>query len=36
MKKLQRDSKKQKVSYQQVHSWTLRFEQMGEASLEDR
>lgn len=27
---------KYKVSYQQVRSWTLRFEQMGEAGLEDR
>ena len=24
------------VSYQQVRNWTLRFEQMGEAGLEDR
>ncbi len=24
------------VSYQQVRSWTLRFEEMGEAGLEDR
>lgn len=29
-------AKKYKVSYQQVRSWTLRFEQMGEAGLEDR
>ena len=27
---------KYQVSYQQVRSWTLRFEQMGEAGLEDR
>ncbi len=27
---------KYKVSYQQVRSWTLRFEEMGEAGLEDR
>lgn len=27
---------KYRVSYQQVRSWTLRFEQMGEAGLEDR
>lgn len=27
---------KYQVSYQQVRTWTLRFEQMGEASLEDR
>ncbi len=27
---------KHKVSYQQVRSWTLRFEAMGEAGLEDR
>lgn len=26
---------KYRVSYQQVRSWTLRFEQMGEAGLED-
>ena len=25
-----------KVSYQQVRTWTLRFEEMGEAGLEDR
>lgn len=27
---------KYKVSYQQVRSWTLRFEELGEAGLEDR
>ena len=27
---------KYKVSYQQVRKWTLRFEEMGEAGLEDR
>ncbi len=27
---------KYEVSYQQVRSWTLRFEKMGEAGLEDR
>ncbi len=27
---------KYKVSYQQVRSWTQRFEEMGEAGLEDR
>ena len=27
---------KYQVSYQQVHSWTLRFEELGEAGLEDR
>ena len=27
---------KYKVSYQQVRTWTLRFEKMGEAGLEDR
>lgn len=27
---------KYKVSYQQVRAWTLRFEEMGEAGLEDR
>ena len=27
---------KYQVSYQQVRSWTLRFEQMGEMGLEDR
>ena len=27
---------KHKVSYQQVRTWTLRFEEMGEAGLEDR
>lgn len=27
---------KYRVSYQQVRSWTLRFEQMGETGLEDR
>ncbi len=27
---------KYEVSYQQVRSWTLRFEEMGEAGLEDR
>ena len=27
---------KNQVSYQQVRTWTLRFEQMGEAGLEDR
>ena len=27
---------KYQVSYQQVRTWTLRFEQMGEAGLEDR
>ena len=27
---------KNKVSYQQVRTWTLRFEEMGEAGLEDR
>ena len=27
---------KYKVSYQQVRVWTLRFEEMGEAGLEDR
>ena len=27
---------KYQVSYQQVRNWTLRFEQMGEAGLEDR
>ena len=27
---------KYQVSYQQVRSWTLRFEKMGEAGLEDR
>ena len=27
---------KYKVSYQQVRTWTLRFEQMGEAGLQDR
>ena len=27
---------KYKVSYQQVRTWTLRFEEMGEAGLEDR
>ena len=27
---------KYQVSYQQVRSWTLRFEQMGEIGLEDR
>ena len=27
---------KYKVSYQQVRTWTLRFEAMGEAGLEDR
>lgn len=27
---------KYQVSYQQVRSWTLRFEQMGEAGLQDR
>ena len=27
---------KHKVSYQQVRSWTLRFEELGEAGLEDR
>lgn len=29
-------AQKYKVSYQQVRSWTLRFEEMGEAGLEDR
>lgn len=27
---------KYQVSYQQVRNWTLRFEEMGEAGLEDR
>ena len=27
---------KYQVSYQQVRSWTLRFEEMGEAGLQDR
>lgn len=27
---------KYKVSYQQVRTWTLRFEEMGETGLEDR
>lgn len=27
---------KYRVSYQQVRNWTLRFEEMGEAGLEDR
>ena len=27
---------KYQVSYQQVRTWTLRYEQMGEAGLEDR
>lgn len=27
---------KYQVSYQQVRTWTLRFEEMGEAGLEDR
>ena len=27
---------KYKVSYQQVRTWTLRFEEMGESGLEDR
>ena len=27
---------KYKVSYQQVRTWTLRFEEMGKAGLEDR
>ena len=27
---------KHKVSYQQIRSWTLRFEELGEAGLEDR
>lgn len=27
---------KYQVSYQQAHTWTLRFEQMGEAGLQDR
>lgn len=27
---------KYRVSYQQVRSWTLRFEQMGETGLKDR
>lgn len=27
---------KYQVSYQQIRSWTLRFEQMGESGLEDR
>lgn len=27
---------KYKVSYQQVRTWTLRFEELGEAGLEDR
>lgn len=27
---------KHKVSYQQARSWTLRFEELGEAGLEDR
>ena len=27
---------KHQVSYQQVRNWTLRFEQMGEAGLQDR
>ena len=27
---------KYKVSYQQVRTWTLRFEEMGEAGLEDQ
>ena len=27
---------KHQVSYQQVRSWTLRFEEMGEAGLQDR
>lgn len=27
---------KHQVSYQQVRNWTLRFEEMGEAGLEDR
>ena len=27
---------KYQVSYQQVRTWTLRFEQMGEAGLQDR
>ena len=27
---------KYRVSYQQVRSWTLRFEEMGEAGLQDR
>ena len=27
---------KYKVSYQQVRTWTLRFEEMGEAGLEER
>ena len=27
---------KYKISYQQVRTWTLRFEEMGEAGLEDR
>lgn len=29
-------AQKYKVSYQQVRSWTLRFEELGEAGLEDR
>jgi transposase-like protein len=29
-------AQKYKVSYQQVRTWTLRFEEMGEAGLEDR
>lgn len=29
-------AKKYQVSYQQVRSWTLRFEELGEAGLEDR
>ena len=29
-------AQKYQVSYQQVRSWTLRFEEMGEAGLEDR
>ena len=29
-------AQKYQVSYQQVRTWTLRFEEMGEAGLEDR
>ena len=29
-------ARKHQVSYQQVRTWTLRFEEMGEAGLEDR
>ena len=35
-KELWRDGVKIQVSYQQVRTWTLRFEEMGEAGLEDR